>query len=70
MVTTSSVSGINHRMHHGSLRSNSAGTQVVTIGETARNNDGINRACFYHLVYTGRGSELIEEDLSHEETRW
>lgn len=31
--------------------------------------NGINRACFYHLVYTGRGSELIEEDLSHEETR-
>ncbi|MDD7368708.1 MAG: 12,18-didecarboxysiroheme deacetylase [Berryella intestinalis] len=29
----------------------------------------INRACFYHLVYTGRGSELMEEDLSHEETR-
>ena len=29
----------------------------------------INRACFYHLVYTGRGSELIDEDLDHEETR-
>jgi Fe-coproporphyrin III synthase len=29
----------------------------------------IPRACFYHLVYTGRGSELIDEDLSHEETR-
>ena len=29
----------------------------------------IPRACFYHLVYTGRGSELINEDLSHEETR-
>ncbi len=31
--------------------------------------EGINRACFYHLVYTGRGSELIEEDLNHEQTR-
>ncbi|NTU89499.1 MAG: 12,18-didecarboxysiroheme deacetylase [Actinobacteria bacterium] len=31
--------------------------------------EGINRACFYHLVYTGRGSELIKEDLDHEETR-
>lgn len=31
--------------------------------------EGINRACFYHLVYTGRGSELMAEDLAHEETR-
>lgn len=31
--------------------------------------EGINRACFYHLVYSGRGSEMIDEDLSHEETR-
>lgn len=29
----------------------------------------IPRVCFYHLVYSGRGSQLIEEDLSHEETR-
>lgn len=29
----------------------------------------INRACFYHLVYTGRGSELMDEDLDHAETR-
>lgn len=29
----------------------------------------IGRACFYHLVYTGRGSSLREEDLSHDETR-
>jgi radical SAM protein with 4Fe4S-binding SPASM domain len=25
--------------------------------------------CFYHLVYAGRGSSLMEEDLSHSETR-
>jgi radical SAM protein with 4Fe4S-binding SPASM domain len=31
--------------------------------------ENIPRACFYHLVYTGRGSSLIAEDLSHEETR-
>ncbi|MDD6729625.1 MAG: SPASM domain-containing protein, partial [Eggerthellaceae bacterium] len=31
--------------------------------------EGINRACFYHLVYSGRGSEMIDEDLTHEETR-
>lgn len=29
----------------------------------------IPRACFYHLVYSGRGSALMEEDLSHQETR-
>ncbi|MCL2339971.1 MAG: 12,18-didecarboxysiroheme deacetylase [Actinomycetia bacterium] len=29
----------------------------------------INRACFYHLVYTGRGSELMNEDLDHQQTR-
>jgi radical SAM protein with 4Fe4S-binding SPASM domain len=29
----------------------------------------IPRVCFYHLVYAGRGSKLIEEDLSHDETR-
>jgi len=29
----------------------------------------IPRVCFYHLVYAGRGSDLIEEDLSLEETR-
>ncbi len=31
--------------------------------------ENIPRCCFYHLVYSGRGSKLIEEDLSHEETR-
>ena len=29
----------------------------------------VDRVCFYHLVYAGRGSKLIKEDLSHEETR-
>jgi 12,18-didecarboxysiroheme deacetylase len=33
------------------------------------NQENIERMCFYHLVYTGRGSKLREEDLSHEETR-
>ncbi len=31
--------------------------------------EDIPRVCFYHLVYSGRGSKLIDEDLSHEETR-
>ena len=29
----------------------------------------IPRVCFYHLVYAGRGSNLVEHDLSHDETR-
>jgi 12,18-didecarboxysiroheme deacetylase len=29
----------------------------------------IPRVCFYHLVYSGRGSKLVEEDLTHDETR-
>jgi 12,18-didecarboxysiroheme deacetylase len=31
--------------------------------------EGIPRICFYHLVYTGRAKEIMEEDLSHEQTR-
>jgi Fe-coproporphyrin III synthase len=29
----------------------------------------IPRICFYHLVYAGRGTELIGEDLDHSQTR-
>ncbi len=29
----------------------------------------IPRVCFYHLVYAGRGSKLVADDLSHAETR-
>jgi len=29
----------------------------------------IPRVCFYHLVYAGRGSNLVKDDLSHAETR-
>lgn len=31
--------------------------------------EGIARVCFYHLVYAGRGSRLIHEDLDRESTR-
>jgi 12,18-didecarboxysiroheme deacetylase len=31
--------------------------------------EGINRACFYHLVYAGRGSSMIDEDLTPVESR-
>lgn len=30
---------------------------------------GINRACFYHLVYSGRGSAMVKEDVTHEQAR-
>ncbi len=29
----------------------------------------IPRVCFYHLVYAGRGSDLVKDDLTHAETR-
>ena len=29
----------------------------------------IPRVCFYHLVYAGRGSDLMDQDLDHAETR-
>jgi len=32
-------------------------------------NEGIPRICLYHLVYTGRAKELMEEDLTREQTR-
>ncbi|MBI2885136.1 MAG: radical SAM protein [Candidatus Omnitrophica bacterium] len=31
--------------------------------------EGIDRVCFYHLVYSGRGSRLANDDLTHAETR-
>jgi radical SAM protein with 4Fe4S-binding SPASM domain len=31
--------------------------------------ESIPRVCFYHLVYAGRGSQLLKEDLDHQETR-
>ncbi|MHC5080447.1 MAG: 12,18-didecarboxysiroheme deacetylase [Planctomycetota bacterium] len=31
--------------------------------------EAIPRICFYHLVYAGRGGNLMEEDLDHGETR-
>jgi radical SAM protein with 4Fe4S-binding SPASM domain len=31
--------------------------------------EGIDRVCFYHLAYSGRGSSLQGEDISHSQTR-
>ena len=43
-------------------------TEIPKIFKLLEDMD-IPRVCFYHLVYAGRGSELVKEDLSHEETR-
>ena len=42
--------------------------QIPEIFELSEDMD-IPRVCFYHLVYAGRGSALVNEDLSHVETR-
>ncbi len=42
--------------------------QVAPIFDLLQTED-IPRVCFYHLVYAGRGSQLIEEDLDHAQTR-
>ena len=31
--------------------------------------ENINRVCFYHLVYSGRGNQMVEEDVSPTESR-
>ncbi len=31
--------------------------------------ENINRVCFYHLVYSGRGNQMIKEDVTPEESR-
>ncbi len=33
------------------------------------NEEAIDRACFYHLVYAGRGSDMKNDDLSHKEMK-
>ncbi len=31
--------------------------------------EGISRACFYHLVYSGRGTDMYKDDLTYSESR-
>ena len=31
--------------------------------------EGVDRVCFYHLAYSGRGSSIQGDDISHSETR-
>jgi len=42
--------------------------EIPTLFDIVRERS-VPRICFYHLVYSGRGSELIKEDLDHAETR-
>lgn len=43
-------------------------SEIPAIFDLLESQD-IPRVCFYHLVYAGRGSKLMEDDLSHQETR-
>ncbi|MFP4476186.1 MAG: 12,18-didecarboxysiroheme deacetylase [Desulfatibacillaceae bacterium] len=43
-------------------------TEIPAIFDLLEEYD-VPRVCFYHLVYAGRGSRLVEEDLTHQETR-
>lgn len=47
-------------------RSNAA--SVATVLDLLEHED-IDRICFYHLVYSGRGAAIQEEDLTAQETR-
>ncbi len=38
---------------------------IFTLAEK----ENIDRVCFYHLVYTGRGSQMTKDDLTHQQTR-
>ena len=31
--------------------------------------ENINRVCFYHLVYSGRGEQMMDQDVTPEESR-
>ncbi len=76
------VEGAYSRALEGLRRARDAGIKVgLRVTLTRRNADQVDplfdllereripRVCFYHLVYAGRGSALMAEDLSHEATR-
>jgi len=68
------LSGLRHCRHLGikvglrftMMRHNAA--EIDDIFSLVRD-ENIPRLCFYHLVYAGRASHLIHEDLDHEGTR-
>jgi Fe-coproporphyrin III synthase len=42
--------------------------EIPTILQLAED-EGIDRICFYHLAYAGRGNNLQKEDINHNQTR-
>jgi 12,18-didecarboxysiroheme deacetylase len=54
--------GLRFTIHKGNFK------EIPRIFDIIEEED-IPRVCFYHLVYAGRGSSLINEDISHEESR-
>ncbi len=54
--------GVRFTLHRGNAK------DVPAIFDLLEKED-IPRVCFYHLVYAGRGSRLMEEDLDHAGSR-
>jgi 12,18-didecarboxysiroheme deacetylase len=68
------LKGIYNAMHQGIKVGLRFTMNKSNVGEIPKifdlmEHEGIPRICFYHLVYTGRAKELMEEDLTHEQTR-
>jgi radical SAM protein with 4Fe4S-binding SPASM domain len=42
--------------------------EIVAMFQLAEQ-EGIDRLCFYHLAYAGRGSTLVNDDIDHTQTR-
>jgi radical SAM protein with 4Fe4S-binding SPASM domain len=68
------LAGIRHAREAGikvGLRFSMTRRNAAEIGDLFDlvRDEGFPRVCFYHLVYAGRGSLLVREDLDHEATR-
>jgi len=68
------LAGIRHCREAGikvGLRFSMTRRNTAEIGDVFDlvRDEGLPRVCFYHLVYAGRGSLLVREDLDHEATR-
>jgi len=68
------LAGIRHCREAGikvGLRFSMTRRNAAEIGDVFDlvRDEGLPRVCFYHLVYAGRGSLLVREDLDHEATR-
>jgi len=68
------LAGIRHCREAGikvGLRFSMTRRNAAEIGDVFDlvRDEGLPRVCFYHLVYAGRGSLLVHEDLDHEATR-